>query len=338
MEKAEGRNQTPIEEFILLGFGNSPEPQPLLFILFLVIYAVTASGNILIVSLVLANHHLHIPMYYFVGNLSWLEICYSSVIQPRLLASLLTGDRTVSVQGCLVQLYFFGLLSSTENMLLAAMSYDRYLAICHPLRYDALMNGRVCCQLVSGCWLTSFVLCTTVNVFLWQFTFCGSQEIDHYFCDFSPMIPLSCNDTQSLELLALVTSVIGGVVPFLVPVISYICIIITILKISSMIRRKKAFSTCSSHLTVLGVMYVTTITVYMVPTAHTPKVLHKIFSVCYTVLTPLINPFIYCLRNKEVNESLRNGIVKLAALRNLHKTREVQNLAATSIDVVRLNS
>ncbi|KAM7150882.1 olfactory receptor 6C75-like [Macrochelys suwanniensis] len=319
MEKAEGRNQTPIVEFILLGFGNVPELQPLLFLLFLVIFIVTVAGNILIVVLVVADRHLHTSMYFFLGNLSCLEICYTSTLLPRLLASLLTGNRTISVKSCIVQTYFFGILSVTECLLLAAMSYDRYLAICNPLRYAALMNGRVCFQLVAGCCISSFLLCTIVNIFLFQLTFCDSKEIDHFFCDFSPMIKLSCGDTHTVELLTFIVSAIGTFVPCLLVLTSYIHIITTILRIPSTTGRQKAFSTCSAHLIVVIVYYGTLITVYVVPTANSHKVLHKIFSVFYTVLTPMINPVIYSLRNKEVNESLRKAILKLIAFRNRHR-------------------
>ncbi|XP_039353527.1 olfactory receptor 5V1-like [Mauremys reevesii] len=319
MEKAEERNQTPIVEFILLGFGNVPEMQPLLFLVFLVIYIVTVSGNILIIALVVTDQHLHIPMYFFLGNLSCLEACYTSTILPRLLTSLLTGDRTISVKGCIVQLYSFATLSTTECLLLTAMSYDRYLAICNPLRYAALMNARVCFQLVAGSWISSFLGCTIVNIFLFQLTFCDSKEIDHFFCDFSPMIKLSCGHTQTLQLVTFTIAAIGTFVPFLLTLTSYICIITTILRIPSTTGRQKTFSTCSSHLIVVTVFYGTLITVYVVPTANTPKVLQKIFSVFYTVLTPMTNPIIYSLRNKEVNGSLRKAIHKLAAFRNRHR-------------------
>ncbi|XP_026502066.1 olfactory receptor 1009-like [Terrapene carolina triunguis] len=320
MEKAEGRNQTPIVEFILLGFGNVPELQPLLFLMFLVIYVVTVAGSILIVALVVTDQHLHTPMYFFLGNLSCLEICYTSTILPRLLASLLTGDRTISVKGCIVQTYFFGILTATESLLLAAMSYDRYLAICNPLRYAALMNGKICCQLVAGSWISSFLGCTTINIFLFESKFCDSKEIDHFFCDFSPVVKLSCDDTQTVQLLTFIVSAIGTFVPCLLVLTSYIHIIATILRIPSTTGRQKAFSTCSSHLIVVTVYYGTLITVYVVPTANSHKVLHKLFSVFYTVLTPMINPVIYSLRNKEVNESLRKAIVKLVAFRNRHRS------------------
>ncbi|KAM7150881.1 olfactory receptor 5V1-like [Macrochelys suwanniensis] len=320
MEKAEGRNETTIVEFLLLGFGNVPELQPLLFLLFFIIYIMTVAGNILIVVLVVTDQHLHIPMYLLLGNLSCVEICHASTILPRLLTSLLTGDGTISVKGCIVQLYFFGIVSTTEPLLLTAMSYDRYLAICNPLRYAALMNGRVCFQLVAGCWITSFLGCTIVNIFLFQLMFCDSKEIDHFFCDFSPVIKLSCGDTQTLQLVTFTIAAIGTLVPFLLTLTAYICIIATILRIPSTIGRQKAFSTCSSHIIVLTVFYGTVITVYVFPTANIPQIVHKIFSLFYTVLTPMTNPIIYSLRNKEVNDSLRKAILKLADFRSRHRS------------------
>ncbi|KAM7150507.1 olfactory receptor 10K1-like [Macrochelys suwanniensis] len=325
MEKAERRNETLIVEFILLGFGNAPELLPLLFLLFLVIYIVTMVGNILIIMLVVFDQHLHTPMYFFLGNLACLEICYTSTILPRLLASLLTGDGTISVKCCLVQTYFFAIIASTENLLLAAMSYDRYLAICNPLRYVALMNGRVCFQLVAGSWAYSFLVIGTLNYFLFPLTFCGSKEIDHFFCDFSPMIKLSCGDTQTLQLATFTVSTIGTLVPLLLTLTSYIYIITAILRIPSTTGRQKAFSTCSSHLIVVTILYMSVITVYVFPTSNTPKVLNKIFSLFYTVLTPMINPVIYSLRNKEVKLSLRKTILKRVAFRNRHRSLKEKN-------------
>ncbi|XP_075768258.1 olfactory receptor 6F1-like [Pelodiscus sinensis] len=319
MEKAEGRNQTPIMEFIILGFGIGSELQPLLFLVFLVIYIVIVAGNLLIIALVVSDHNLHTPMYFFLGCLSFLEICYTSVFLPRLLDGLLTGERTVSVQGCIMQLYFFGGLSTTETFLLTAMSYDRYLAICHPLRYAALMNGRVCGHMVAASWIGGFLVVTLANSFLWQLTFCGSREIDHFFCDFSPMIKLSCDDTRTVELVTTIVAAIGALVPCLLTLTSYVCIITSILRIPSSTGRQKAFSTCSSHLMVLTVFYVGVITVYVVPTASTSKALHKILSVFYIVLTPLMNPVIYSLRNKELRESLRKAVQKLVAYGNGHR-------------------
>ncbi|KAM7150035.1 olfactory receptor 5M5-like [Macrochelys suwanniensis] len=320
MEKAERRNETLIVEFILLGFGNAPELQPLLFLMFLVIYIVTMVGNILIIMLVVFDQNLYTPMYFFLGNLACLEICYTSTILPRLLASLLTGDGTISVKCCLVQTYFFAIIATTENLLLAAMSYDRYLAICNPLRYAALMNGRVCFQLVAGSWAYSFLVNGTLNYFLFPLTFCGFKVIDHFFCDFSPMIKLSCDDTQNIQLATFTVSTIGTVVPLLLTLTSYVYIITAILRIPSTTGRQKAFSTCSSHLIVVTILYMSVITVYVFPTSNTPKVLNKIFSLFYTVLTPMINPVIYSLRNKEVKESLRKIILKRVGFRNRHRS------------------
>ncbi|XP_050773872.1 olfactory receptor 1030-like [Gopherus flavomarginatus] len=320
MEKAEGRNETLVVEFILLGFGNAPELQPLLFLLFLLIYIVTMAGNILIIMLVVVDQHLHTPMYFFLGNLACLEISYTSTILPRMLASLLTRNGSISVKCCLVQTYFFAIIATTENLLLAAMSYDRYLAICNPLRYAALMNGRVCFQLVAGSWVYSFLVNGTLNYFLFPLTFCGSKYIDHFFCDFSPMIKLSCGDTQTLQLATFTVSTIGTLVPLLLTLTSYIYIITAILRIHSTRGRQKAFSTCSSHLIVVTILYMSVITVYVFPTSNTPKVLNKIFSLFYTVLTPMINPIIYSLRNKEVKQSLRKTILNRVAFRNRHRS------------------
>ncbi|XP_065419353.1 olfactory receptor 5V1-like [Chrysemys picta bellii] len=308
IEKAEEDNQTVITEFILLGFGNLPELQILLFLVFLVIYIVTMSGNILIIALVVADQHLHTPMYYFLGNLSFLETCYTSTILPRMLARLLTGDRTISVSGCFAQLSCFCYLAATECYLLAAMSYDRYLAICKPLRYAVLMNGRLFLQLTAGSWISGFLSCVIMMCLMSQLTFCGPNEIDHFFCDFSPMLKLSCSDTSMITLVSFILASLDSPCPFLLTVTSYVCIIATILRIPSTTGRQKAFSTCSSHLIVVTVFYGTLMTVYLLPKTNTLRALNKVFSVFYTVLTPMLNPLIYSLRNKEVKEALRKVI------------------------------
>ncbi|XP_030398647.1 olfactory receptor 11A1-like [Gopherus evgoodei] len=298
-DKAEEDNQTIITEYILLGFGNLPELQILLFLVFLVIYIVTMSGNILIVALVVADQHLHTPMYFFLGNLSCLETCYTLTILPRLLASLLTGDRTISVSGCFAQFYCFGCLITTECYLLAVMSYDRYLAICKPLHYATLMNSRLCLQLATESWISEFLTCVITMWFMLQLTFCGPNEIDHFF---------SCSDTSMITLVSFILASINTPCPFLLTVTSYVCIIATILRIPSTTGRQKAFSTCSSHLIVVTVFYGTLMTVYLLPKTKTLKALNKVFSVFYTVLTPMLNPLIYNLRNKEVKEALRKVI------------------------------
>ncbi|XP_007443525.2 olfactory receptor 5G3-like [Python bivittatus] len=305
MPDTEKGNQTGITEFILLGFGTFPKVQLLLFWFFLVIYLMTLIGNLLIFLLVVADQHLHTPMYFFLGHLSSLDACYSSTILPKLLASLLTGERTITIHGCLAQYYFFGLCAGTETYLLAAMSYDRYLAICKPLLYASAMNRKFCFQLIAGTCVNSLTFNIMLVALLAQLSFCGPNVIDHYFCDFYPLKKLSCTDTGLLEIITFLMSFIFAIPPFLLTLISYICIIVTIIKIKSTIGRQKAFSTCSSHLMVVCLYYGTIIIVYVLPDSPTLRHLNKIFSIFYTVMTPLINPLIYTLRNKEVHKALK---------------------------------
>ncbi|XP_059570039.1 olfactory receptor 2AP1-like [Alligator mississippiensis] len=304
-------NQSSIMEFILLGFGNISEMQVPLFLMFLLVYLVTISGNILIVTLVVVDQHLHTPMYFFLGNLLCLETCYSSTILPRLLASLLSGDRTISVRDCFSQFYCFGVLGATECFLLAVMSYDRYLAICNPLHYAIIMNGRVCTQLAAYSWTGGLLSTTIVIILMSKLQFCTSNEIDHFFCDFSPIVKLSCNDTGLLELVIFTQSSIASLIPFLLTLTSYASIISTILRIPSTTGRQKAFSTCSSHLVIVTTFYGTLFLVYVVPKTYLSKSLRKVFSVFYTALTPMLNPLIYSLRNKGVKEDLRRALSKI---------------------------
>ncbi|XP_067386476.1 olfactory receptor 6F1-like [Emydura macquarii macquarii] len=310
MADPEQRNQTSIMGFILLGFGNFHELQILLFPLFLVTYVVTMAGNTAIVVLVVADQHLHTPMYFFLGNLSCLETCYTSTILPRMMASLLSGDKTISFAGCLIQFYIFGSLLSTECCLLSAMSYDRYLAICKPLHYAARMNSGFSLLLAVGSWLSGFAAGTITTCWVSQLIFCGPNEIDHFFCDYTPLIKLSCSDTSEMVLVVFLMACIFVLPPFLLTLTSYMCIITTILRIPSSTGRQKAFSTCSSHLIVVTVFYGTLIIVYMLPDMAALRDLNKVFSVFYTVLTPMVNPLIYSLRNKEVKEALRRALSK----------------------------
>ncbi|XP_038226703.1 olfactory receptor 6B1-like isoform X1 [Dermochelys coriacea] len=309
------RNQTTVTEFILLGFWDLPVLKILLFLMFLVIYMATMVGNILITALVVADQHLHSPMYFFLGNLSCLETCYTSTILPRVLASLLTGDKTISVSGCITQLYFFGSLVATECCLLAAMSYDRYLAICKPLHYSTLMNTRFCLQLAAGSWLNGCLATAIFVLFMSHLIFCGPNEIDHFYCDLIPLIKLSCSDSHLIILLDFVLACVFTLPPFLLTVTSYVCILTTILRIPSTTGRQKAFSTCSSHLIVVTIYYGTLMIVYMLPKRDTLSILNKVLSLCYTVLTPLVNPLIYSLRNREVKEALSKAVSKHVAFR-----------------------
>ncbi|NXN73562.1 O1030 protein, partial [Himantopus himantopus] len=317
MTKQEWKNKTVVTEFIFLGFGNGPELDSLLFLMFLSIYVVTITGNVFIIVLTVANQHLHTPMYFFLGNLACLEICYSSNILPRMLLSYLSGDRSISVKGCFTQYYFFGCLAAAECYLLAVMSYDRYLAVCKPLHYRSRMNSQLCLQLGAASWISGFLSNSILTFLISNLDFCGPNEIEHFFCDSFPMIKLSCSDTH---VTGLVTSVVAGVCslpPFLLTFSSYLYIIITVMSIPSATGRKKAFSTCSSHLIVVILFYWSILTVYVLPHHNTQISLSKVFSVFYTIVTPLVNPLIYSLRNKEVKEALRKHTSRFLTFKGL---------------------
>uniref|UniRef100_A0A8C3FQV3 Olfactory receptor n=1 Tax=Chrysemys picta bellii TaxID=8478 RepID=A0A8C3FQV3_CHRPI len=312
MAKASWDNKTSVTAFILLGFGDLPELQTLLFLLFLVIYIVTMAGNILIIVLVVTDQHLHTPMYYFLGNLSCLETCCSSTIVPSVLASFLAEKGvTISFSGCVTQLYIFGSQAATESFLLTVMAYDRYLAICNPLRYTALMNARVCVELASCSWLGGFLFNPVIMAWIYRLHFCGPNEIDHFFCDFMPLVKLSCSDTHLITLAAFLLSAMATLIPFLLTLISYAFIITAVVKNPSSTGRRKAFSTCTSHLTVVSTFYGALAIVYVVPTANSAVNLNKTFSLLYSLVTPLLNPLVYSLRNKDVNDALRTMATRL---------------------------
>ncbi|XP_061445096.1 olfactory receptor 10A7-like [Rhineura floridana] len=308
-----GKNQSSPTAFILLGFGNLVGLRILLFVLFLAIYALSLVGNLLIVFLVVVDQHLHTPMYFFLMNLSCLETCYISTILPRMLASFLTGNRSISITGCLAQYYFFGFCAATECYLLAMMSYDRYLAICKPLRYTSIMNVRLCIQLAFTSWMSGLVTNTIITSFMLQLTFCGPNVIDHFFCDIYPVANISCSNTHLVKLATFILGLMGTGPPFLLTLASYVCIILTVLKIKSKAAQQKAFATCSSHLIVVTLFYGSIFLVYIVPETETLNELHKTFSLFYTVLTPTLNPLIYSLRNREVKEALLKSVGKFSS-------------------------
>ncbi|XP_067397545.1 olfactory receptor 6N1-like [Emydura macquarii macquarii] len=322
MADIDWRNHTTITEFILLGFGKLSDLQILLFVLFLVICIATVATNTLMVVLVATDRHLHTPMYFLLGNLSCLETCYASAILPRMLASLLTRDRTISLSACFTQYFFFAFLGATECHLLAAMSYDRYLAICKPLHYSTLMSTKLCLQLAAGSWVNGCLATTIFVLFLSQLIFCGPNKIDHFYCDPIPMLELSCSDTHLVLLLDFIIACVVTLLPFLLTLTSYASLITTILRIPSATGRQRAFSTCSSHLIVVTVFYGTIMIVYLLPKHESLRGLNKVFALCYTVLTPLINPLIYSLRNREVKEALRKAICKCGFRKTMQRLRD----------------
>ncbi|XP_034990603.2 olfactory receptor 10A7-like [Zootoca vivipara] len=304
------KNLSSPATFTLLGFGNLLALRILLFVLFFAIYALSLVGNLLIVLLVAVGQHLHTPMYFFLMNLSGLETCYISTILPRMLVSFLTGDRSISIKGCITQYYFFGFFVATECYLLAMMSFDRYLAIRKPLHYTSIMNGKLCLQLAFTSWMCGLMTNTIITSFLVQLTFCGPNEIDDFFCDVYPLANLSCSNTYLVKLATSILGYMGIGFPFLLTLASYVRIIFNVLRIKSKASQQKAFTTCSSHLIVVTLFYGSLFLVYVVPETETSKELHKMFSFFYTVLTPILNPLIYSLRNREVKEALFKSVRK----------------------------
>ncbi|XP_010281481.1 PREDICTED: olfactory receptor 11A1-like [Phaethon lepturus] len=310
MRRAEQGNETAVVEFIILGFQSIPEVQFILFVMFLVTYITTVLGNLLIMVLVVTDHHLHNPMFFFLRNLSFLDTCYTSTILLRMLSSFLTNKYVISLNGCFLQYFFFTGLAGAECCLLTVMSYDRYIAICKPLHYTTIMNSRCCLQLAGGSWVNGLLASAIVTCLMPQLTFCGPNEIDHFFCDFMPVVKLACSDTRWIEVVTFILASLLTLPPFLLTLISYVYISNTVLRIPSSTGRHTAFSTCSSHLTVVTFFYGTLIVVYLVPKTNTLRDLHKVFSVCYTVLTPLVNPLIYSLRNNNIKKALRTAMNK----------------------------
>ncbi|NWU91823.1 OR6B1 protein, partial [Upupa epops] len=298
-------NSTNFQEFILLGFPTIMGFQKLLFVVFLAAYILTMLENTLIIILIMTNHQLHKPMYFFLSNLSFLEAWYTSVTIPKLLVNLLVGSKNITFGGCMAQLYFFSSLICTECVLLAVMAYDRYVAICNPLRYPVIMNHQLCLQLATCSWLTGFLATMLKVVFIYQLPFCGSHVINHFFCDISPLLNLSCADMTMAETVDFIVALVILLVPLSVTAISYTYIINTILHIPTVLGRKKAFSTCVSHLTVVTIFFSATLFMYARPKRIHPFELNKLVSITYTIVTPMLNPFIYCLRNQEVKGALK---------------------------------
>ncbi|XP_062993187.1 olfactory receptor 6E1-like [Elgaria multicarinata webbii] len=296
-----------VTEFILLGFTNVRWLQILLFVLLLITYFLTVVGNILIIFITLSDQRLQTPMYFFLRNFSLLEIGFISSSIPKALFNLASGNNTISVTGCFTQSFFYFILGTTEFFLLASMSFDRYVAICNPLRYTTVMNGQFCAQLVLGSWIVSFLYLLIPLVLLFRLPFCGPNVINHFFCDNIPLVKLACTNTQSLELLDFLLATFSVLGTLTVTVVSYIKIISTIMHIRSTTGRQKAFSTCASHITVVFITYGSCIFMYVKPRQNGGLDLSKTVGVLNNVVSPLLNPFIYSLRNKQVKDALKDA-------------------------------
>ncbi|XP_053902306.1 olfactory receptor 12D1-like [Malaclemys terrapin pileata] len=302
-------NQTEVSEFILLGLTKLQELQCFLFALFLLLYMASVLGNGAIMAVVLAKPRLHTPMYFFLGNLSCLDICYSTVTIPKMLAGFLSRHQIISFTGCLVQLHFFHFLGSSEAVLLAVMAYDRYVAICNPLRYRLVMNPWVCLLLAVATWSSGFLHALMHTVMTTQLHFCGPNQVHHFFCDIKPLLSLACSSTRlNLSVLNIVTGaiVIG---PFILILLSYLYIIsFLLLKVQSRESRRKAFSTCTSHLTVVILQCVPIIFNYVLTSEGDSQDRDMIATLMYSIVTPVLNPLIYTLRNQEVKSALRKVV------------------------------
>ncbi|KAM6154321.1 olfactory receptor 10R2-like [Erethizon dorsatum] len=301
-------NFSSVTEFLLLGFSSLGKIQLILFALFLCLYMIILSGNITIVTVIRLDHRLHTPMYFFLGILSISETCYTLVILPKMLINLLSLLRTISFTKCATQMFFFLGFAVTNCMLLGVMGYDRYVAICHPLRYPILMCWQVCGQLAAACAGIGFLLSLLGSLLVFELPFCGPNKIDHYFCDISPVIRLACTDTYVNELVIFIGGVLALMVPLTFICFSYGFIVRAILRIPSGEGKRKAFSTCASHLTVVIVHYGCASFVYLWPSTKYSSGKDRLVTVPYTVVTPLLNPMVYSLRNKDVQMAIRKMI------------------------------
>ncbi|XP_065451841.1 olfactory receptor 5W2-like [Chrysemys picta bellii] len=308
MEKG---NHSEVTEFILSGLTDRPELQVLLFGVFLVVYGITLVGNGGMIFLITIDRRLHIPMYFFLSNLSFCDLCYSSIISPKLLQNFLAHKKSISYTACAVQVYLSIVFADVECLLLAVMAYDRYVAICNPLLYTVTMSRQLCKQLVAGVYAVGLVDSVIYTCFTFRLSFCSSNIINHFFCDIPPLLALSCSDTQINEIVMFTLSCCIIVSSLVTVLLSYVYIISTILQIRSAEGRRKAFSTCTFHLTAVALYFGTLLFVYLRPTYSYFMDTDKVASVFYTLVIPMLNPLIYSLRNTEVKDALRKAMNKL---------------------------
>ncbi|XP_008843125.1 olfactory receptor 1468-like [Nannospalax galili] len=304
MRGNKGHNQTVISEFLLLGLPIPPGHKHLFYALFLAMYLTTVLGNLIIIVLIGLDSHLHTPMYLFLSNLSFSDLCFSSVTVPKLLQNMQSSVMSIPYAGCLTQMYFFLFFADLESFLLVAMAYDRYVAICSPLHYSSIMSPRLCACLVVLSWVLTTSHAMLHTLLLTRLSFCVNNVIPHFFCDLSALLKLACSDTRVNELVVFIMGGLVVVIPFLLIVVSYARIVSSILKIPSTRGIHKVFSTCGSHLSVVSLFYGTIIGLYLCPSANNSTVKETVMGMMYTVVTPMLNPFIYSLRNRDMKGAL----------------------------------
>ncbi|NXH86992.1 OR5G3 protein, partial [Edolisoma coerulescens] len=300
-----GSNCTQATEFILAGFTEAPATQVAQFLLFLLTYLVTILGNLGMIALIRVSPLLHSPMYYFLGNLAFVNLCTSTIITPRMLAGVVLGKKGITYAGCMTQVFTFDMFGMAECFLLATMAYDRYVAVCHPLLYPLVMSPERCSWLVTGSYLLGLTNSVGETIGMSSLFFCISSTVDLFFCDISLLISLSTSDTTLSRVILRTSSSLLGVPSILVVLVSYVAIISTVLGISSAEGKRKAFSTCASHLTTVSTFYGALMFMYLIPRSDTSRGGDKWAAVLYTVVTPMLNPLIYSLRNQEVKEAWR---------------------------------
>ena len=311
-----------ITTFILVGLTDDPQLQIPIFMFLFLTYMFSITGNLTIIFLTLVDPHLKTPMYYFLQKFALLEVSFTTACIPRYLYNIATGNRSITYTICIIQVFFTDVFGVTEFFLLAIMSYDRYVAICKPLHYMTIMNSRVCQRLVLCCWISGLLIILPPLILFLNLKFCDSNIIDYFFCDASPILKISCSDTWLIEQLVIVSAVLTFILTLVCVVLSYIYIIKTIVRLPSSQQRKRAFSTCSSHLIVVSITYGSCIFVYVKPSAKESVAINKGVTVLMTSIAPMLNPFIYTLRNKQVRQAFSDSFKKLVLVSKKQKTAQ----------------
>ncbi|XP_041503999.1 olfactory receptor 7A17-like [Microtus oregoni] len=300
------KNDSQVSHFLLLGISKNLRLQPFLFVLFLTMYLITMLGNLLIILATILGPHLHTPMYFFLSNLSFVDVCFTSTTVPKMLVNIYTQSNIIMYRNCIAQMHFFILFSGLEIFLLALMAYDRYVAICHPLHYTVIMNPRLCVLMVLASWIMNILHSTTQSLMTLRLSFCADLEIPHFFCELNQVVHHACSDTLPNDVVIYFAAVLWACCPLMGILYSYSKIVSTIRAITSLQGKYKAFSTCASHLSVVSLFYCTGLGVYLSSASMENSQSTARASVMYSVVTPMLNPFIYSLRNKDIKRALRN--------------------------------